>query len=45
MLKLETIDFLLRPYYLLPVGRHVGVVAVLLSHHLVDDELRVSPDL
>jgi hypothetical protein len=44
MMKLETIELLLKLYYLLTVCRHAGVMTVRLPHELVDDELRVVID-
>jgi hypothetical protein len=45
MMKLKTVELLLQPPNLLSVCRHVGVIAVRLSHELVDDELRVTVDV
>jgi hypothetical protein len=40
-MEFETIKLLFKLPNLLPVCRHARVVAVRLSHDLVDDELRV----
>jgi hypothetical protein len=45
MMKLKTVELLLQPPNLLSVCCHAGVIAVRLSHELVDDELRVTVDV
>jgi hypothetical protein len=45
MVEHETIDLLLSLPNVLPVFCHAGVMAIRLSHDLVDDELRVTTDV
>jgi hypothetical protein len=45
MVELETIEFLFRAPYLLSVCRHARVATTRLSHHMIDDELRVTMDV
>jgi hypothetical protein len=45
MMKLETVEFLLYPSYLMPVGRHAGVAIGRFSQYLTDDELNVSTEV
>jgi hypothetical protein len=44
-MELETVELFLQPSNLLSICCYVGVVAVRLSHDLVEDELRVTMDV
>jgi hypothetical protein len=45
MMELEIIKLFLQPPNLLSICHHARVMAVRLSHDLVDDELRVTVDM
>jgi hypothetical protein len=45
LMKIETIELILKLSNLLLVCHHAGVAAVRLPHDLVDDELRVTVDV
>jgi hypothetical protein len=44
-MELKAIELFLQHPNLLSICRHVGVATVQLSHHLVDDEIRVTVDV
>ena len=45
MIEFEAVEFVLQPSDLLTVCLHLGIVAARLFHDLVDDQLRVAPDV
>ena len=45
MIEFEAVELVLQPSNFLAVRHHLGVVAARLLHDLVDDQLRVAPDV
>ena len=45
MIEFEAVEFVLQTSDLLTVCLHLGIVAARLFHDLVDDQLRVAPDV
>ena len=45
VIEFEAIEFVLQPSDFLAVCSHLGVMAARLLHDLVDDQLRVTPDV